>query len=171
VTGTLSATGGASFALASGVTWTFRACSLAGEFTSGVFGTPRLNCYNTAVAITGSTQTVTLVPSAIVLNINSPGMDIKAYNDAEVVAAFTGASYYNLTTLSRREWNGTVFNDIGVAAVTTFATLPTCAAALEGQKRSISDSTTVTWGATITGGSTSHALAYCDGTNWTVAAK
>ena len=53
----------------------------------------------------------------------------------------------------------------------TFASLPTCASAFEGSMRSVNDSTTNTWGATITGGSTNHVLAYCDGTNWTVAGK
>jgi hypothetical protein len=27
------------------------------------------------------------------------------------------------------------------------------------------------WGATITGSSTNHVLAHCDGTNWTIAGK
>jgi len=36
----------------------------------------------------------------------------------------------------------------------------------------VTDSTTNTWGAAITtGGGSNHVLAYCDGTNWTVAAK
>jgi len=35
----------------------------------------------------------------------------------------------------------------------------------------VTDSTTNTWGGTITGGGADHVLAYCDGTNWTVAAK
>ncbi len=54
---------------------------------------------------------------------------------------------------------------------TTFSTLPTCASGTEGTQRAISDSTTNTWGATITGSGADHVLAYCDGTNWTVGAK
>lgn len=53
----------------------------------------------------------------------------------------------------------------------TFASLPACSSSLEGAMWAVTDSSTVTWGATITGGSTSHVLAYCNGTNWTVAAK
>lgn len=53
----------------------------------------------------------------------------------------------------------------------TFATLPACAAGTEGGIAAITDSTTNTWGATITGSGTNHVLGYCDGTNWTVAAK
>jgi hypothetical protein len=53
----------------------------------------------------------------------------------------------------------------------TFSTLPACASGYEGTLKSVSDSTTNTWGATITGSGSDHVLAYCDGTNWTVAAK
>ena len=54
---------------------------------------------------------------------------------------------------------------------TVFANLPACSSALEGSRQAVTDSTTATWGATVTGGSTNHIEAYCDGTNWTVAAK
>jgi hypothetical protein len=52
-----------------------------------------------------------------------------------------------------------------------FASLPACAAGTEGSFAAITDSSTNTWGATITGSSTNHVLGYCDGTNWTVAGK
>jgi len=35
----------------------------------------------------------------------------------------------------------------------------------------ITTSNTVTWGANIAGGSSNIVLGFCDGTNWTVAAK
>lgn len=53
---------------------------------------------------------------------------------------------------------------------TAFNALPACASAYEGTIWAVNNSTTATWGATITGGGTNHVLAYCDGTNWTVAA-
>lgn len=53
----------------------------------------------------------------------------------------------------------------------TFASLSTCTTGLQGTLAMVSDSTTVTWGATIAGGSTSKVLAFCNGTNWTVAGK
>ena len=53
----------------------------------------------------------------------------------------------------------------------TFASLLTCSSSLTGMTAMVSDSTTVTWGATVTGGGTSKALALCDGTNWTVVGK
>ncbi len=54
---------------------------------------------------------------------------------------------------------------------TTTASLPTCSSTVEGAMRTVSDSTTNTWGATITGGGSDVILGFCDGTNWTVAGK
>ena len=53
----------------------------------------------------------------------------------------------------------------------TFGALPTCSATIQGTLASITDSTAVTWGGTVTGGSSNPALIFCDGTNWTVAGK
>jgi hypothetical protein len=52
-----------------------------------------------------------------------------------------------------------------------FASLPTCNAGTEGSINAVTDSSVNTWGSTVTGGGANHVLAYCDGTNWTVAAK
>jgi hypothetical protein len=52
-----------------------------------------------------------------------------------------------------------------------FSSLPSCAAGTEGSTASVTDSSTDTWGTTISGGSTNHVLAYCNGTAWTVVAK
>ena len=40
-----------------------------------------------------------------------------------------------------------------------------------GAIMAVSDSSTATWGATITGSGSNHVLAFCNGTNWTVMAK
>jgi hypothetical protein len=66
-------------------------------------------------------------------------------------------------------------NDPGAGAMLlkpqTFASLTTCSGTIEGAMASVTDSTVNTWGSTIAGSSTNHVMAYCDGTNWTVAAK
>jgi hypothetical protein len=49
-----------------------------------------------------------------------------------------------------------------------FASLPTCVSGIEGAERAVTNSTTVTFNATITGGGTNHVHAYCNGTNWVV---
>jgi len=51
----------------------------------------------------------------------------------------------------------------------TFANRPSTP--VEGMMLGITDSTTDTWGATITGGGSLHVLAYYNGTNWTVFGK
>ena len=52
-----------------------------------------------------------------------------------------------------------------------FARWPACGSGNEGTMAAITDSMTNTWGATITGSGSDHVLGYCDGTNWSVAAK
>ncbi|HLY63452.1 MAG TPA: hypothetical protein VKV95_22150, partial [Terriglobia bacterium] len=53
----------------------------------------------------------------------------------------------------------------------TFSTLTACSSTIEGETAAVTDSTVATWGSTIAGSGSNHVLAYCDGTNWTVAAK
>lgn len=52
-----------------------------------------------------------------------------------------------------------------------FASIPGCTSAIEGKFAAFTDSTTNTWGATITGGGSNHVRGNCNGTNWTVEAK
>jgi hypothetical protein len=59
-----------------------------------------------------------------------------------------------------------------VPKVLPFASLPSCGATYEGISIGVSDANANTWGTAITAGSsTSHVLAYCDATAWTVAGK
>lgn len=53
----------------------------------------------------------------------------------------------------------------------SFASLPACTSAIEGRDAAVSDSSTATWGSTVTAGGANHILAYCNGSAWTVAAK
>lgn len=57
------------------------------------------------------------------------------------------------------------------ASPTGFASLPTCAAGIRGQQRTVLDSNTVVWGATIAAGGSNTVLAFCNGANWTVIGK
>lgn len=59
----------------------------------------------------------------------------------------------------------------GPLAKGPFSGVAACTSALEGTRTAVTDSTTGTWGAVITGSGSNHVLAYCDGTNWTVAGK
>lgn len=52
-----------------------------------------------------------------------------------------------------------------------FASVPACSGGLETAETDITDSTTATWGATVTGGGANHVKIRCNGTNWTVVGK
>jgi hypothetical protein len=70
------------------------------------------------------------------------------------------------------------FNGAGPATIQftagTYSALNTaypCSGTTEGMHATVSDSTTNTWGASITGGGSDVVGAFCDGTAWTVEAK
>ena len=60
-----------------------------------------------------------------------------------------------------------VLSTKGLAGVATVvASLPTCNAGAKGSLYIVTDASSPTYGATLTGSSTTIALALCDGTNW-----
>lgn len=63
----------------------------------------------------------------------------------------------------------TVAQSLGVLPSGPFASVAACSSSTEGQIADVTDSTTNLFGSTITGGGSFHVLAYCNGTNWTVA--
>ncbi len=85
----------------------------------------------------------------------------------------TGAGKITIITAV---WNGTNALATGCATdangflipQTAFSTYPTCAAGTAGMVGSITDSSTTTQGATVTGGGSGKILMYCNGTNWLV---
>ena len=89
------------------------------------------------------------------------------------VSSLSSALRYS-SVIDQRCFGGVAIGGFGHALTlvpTTFLKLPPCVSTSEGSTRAITDSTTNNWGAPITGGGSHHVLAYCDGTNWTVAAK
>jgi hypothetical protein len=86
---------------------------------------------------------------------------------------FNGPKDYGIYVQQARNNLGTGTTTLGKVAILTaaFASIGTCNAAAEGTLKPVTDSNTNTWGTTVAGGGTNHILAYCDGTNWTVAAK
>jgi hypothetical protein len=66
----------------------------------------------------------------------------------------------------------TALNAYGLNATPSLNSKVPCTSSSEGMTQAVSDSRTDTWGATYSSGSPNyHVLLYCDGTNWTVAAK
>jgi len=90
-----------------------------------------------------------------------------------VTGTFTpsGGSYAgcNAPTIENSDVNGVNIHVYRMPV--TFASLGACGAGIVDQEAEITDSTTNTWGATITGGGSDRVRGYCDGTNWTVMAK
>ena len=80
------------------------------------------------------------------------------------------------TTIITATWNGTNAVATGCATdanglllpQTAFSTYPTCASGTAGMVGSITDSSTTTQGATVTGSGSGKILMYCNGTNWLV---
>jgi hypothetical protein len=94
-----------------------------------------------------------------------------AFGSPVSISNYIGNTGDNVHFFERLTATQKTFNlPIQITAV-TFATLPACSSTTEGMQNPVQDSTTNTWGATITGSGVDHVLAYCDGTNWTVAAK
>lgn len=58
-----------------------------------------------------------------------------------------------------------------LGAVASFSALTACTSTNQFSIAMVPDSSTNTWGATITGSGSDLVLAFCDGTNWTVAGK
>ena len=102
-------------------------------------------------------------------SIVGPSSGIKAM----VVEQDTGGETYGIYQKGVNDPNqfGAISTHSITVAPVAFAALPGCGANTEGMERAITDSTTNTWGATISGGGSSHVKAYCDGTAWTVEAK
>lgn len=118
------------------------------------------------IIITGASTGTT--PSGIG---NAAGLDIRA-------PGYAGGSVVKWNASIDVETNS--FSTVGINVGTppssavsmkmtpvAFSTLPACSSGNEGMIQSISDSTTATYNATITGGGTNHLIAYCNGTNWT----
>lgn len=87
------------------------------------------------------------------------------------ISNYVGSNPDNTSWLERLTSTAKTFAVPVDVTPVAFSALPSCASGIEGTFRAVSDSTTNTWGATITGSGSDHVLGYCDGTNWTVAAK
>lgn len=77
-----------------------------------------------------------------------------------------GSSYKERLTSRLKTFNVPVQIKPGI-----FATLRACSSETEGELMPVTDSATNTWGTKIEGDGKNHVLAYCDGTQWTVAAR
>lgn len=98
-----------------------------------------------AIAATQFNYLTTLTGSEVVQNMASP---IGNVFKTSVLAQYVTRTYQN-------------------GALTTVGALPTCSSAIKGYTYYVTDANSPTYGGTLTGSSTTFAVAICDGTNWT----
>jgi hypothetical protein len=115
--GVLNGTGGASLTLTPNASiapaqsiWGFTVCPQA---TS--------SCFFQQVIIAGATQTVTLTPASIRINLTGIPYRVLAYADAEIASPALGAIYYSVTANAYRVWNGMIWG--GISGTSTFGNL------------------------------------------------
>ena len=124
---------------------------------------------STSYCIFADGQTAGPTPSSLIgLQSWDANTQVHIAQLQEVNSATSGSTIYGILNVGQKGANDVV-RPAGVAR--TYSTLPPCGSAFEGTMAPVTDSTTITWGATVSGSGTDHVMAYCDGANWTVAAK
>jgi hypothetical protein len=94
-----------------------------------------------------------------------------SYSDSEATGTNVGNMVGVTGTGSTVINNSGVYSPLGQTFPQPFANLAACSTTTEGQFATVQDSTTNTWGATISGSGSDVVLAFCDGSNWTVYGK
>ena len=133
----------------------------------------------TSLTTTGSSGAATVSGGVLNIPVYSGGGAVSSVSNSDstlTVSPTTGAVVASLNLAHANTWTGQqTFNSGGANQIqigtNVFSALAACTSGVEGTQAPVTDSTTNTWGATITGGGSDHVLAYCDGSAWTVAAK
>jgi len=128
--------------------------------TTGSISQTTANNANITMATTGITAARNIADANTAFNVNQANASSNGH-----IADFKAQG----TTKASIDVSGNVSGLSVRGAAVVFASLP--GTPVEGMMVPVTDSTTNTWGATITGGGSNHVLAYYDGTNWTVAGK
>lgn len=102
----LSGSGAATVSFTTGKTARFKVCP---DADSG--------CYTKDVAITGDTQSVTLVPPAIRIKAKTLNASSRAYADAEITSPFKGVRYFNTAAIAEHIYDGSSWTTEAGAAV------------------------------------------------------
>lgn len=117
---------------------------------------------------TGATcENISYVGNTVVSDGTTGSEGIRIEND-------TGTTSGIAVSKNNLEGPATSFSVTGTVSLSqsdlpaVFADYAACASALEGNTASVSDSSSVTFNATITGSGTDHIQGYCNGTNWVV---
>jgi hypothetical protein len=133
------------------------------------------------ITLGGNTYNRVEVGLAIVDGNNDPGLftvvqPIVGVGHSISIVATNGGGFPvaagggNVNLVPGTAVNGGSNGVVRIAGITVASKLPACNSSSEGSLMPVSDSSVSTWGAQIAGSGTSHVLAYCDGSQWTVAA-
>jgi hypothetical protein len=137
-----------------------------GVLTAGTY-TPTATFYPSANGTCGGNPGLTYsLKPAVTTHYLQPTFRPIQFNDLQFFPSQYGNQFKFLTVAS----DGTFLWGLPNNQPSVFANLASCGPSAEGQSFPVTDSTTNTPGATITGGGSFHVSAYCNGTNWIVAA-
>lgn len=150
---------------------------------SGLFGGPGTAAVTTLLDMGGITGANTAPFAANISNLVCGGCTTTVNDHLQTLSLTDGMlGWYNLgkqisgcrNFAADSHTIGNISNSCGTSsygAAVAFAGLAACAAGNKFTIAAITDSTTITWGATITGGGANPVIGMCDGTNWTVVGK
>ena len=146
------------------------------------------NVHNTNITIDDSAQSIMLgggfgtifdlgnakitgniLPSS--LNSYNVGANGLPYRSFYIGNSSTSIQITGVATVAQTATFPDATGIVQLSSTAAFASLPTCNSTNEGMVRGVNNSNTNVWGATIAGGGSNHVLAFCNGTNWTVAGK
>lgn len=156
--------------LASNTATTSGTCTGSGNCQFQLSWTPVIGAANYTVLgcqVSGSPlalfncPTYTNIPSATNITTNPVTMNS--------LGGGNGLSNISLTLAGQSGMNGTyTWSTYLRSNPQVFSGLPSCTSSTVGLEATVTDSTTTTWGATITGSGANTVLAFCDGAHWTV---
>jgi hypothetical protein len=150
---------------------------------SGLFGGPGTAAVGTLLDLGGITGANTAPFAANISNLVCGGCTATVNDQLQTLTLTDGMlGWYNLgkqiagcrNFAADSHTVTNISNSCGTAsygAPVAFAGLAACSAGNTFTIAAITDSTTITWGATITGGGANTVIGMCDGTNWTVIGK
>jgi concanavalin A-like lectin/glucanase superfamily protein len=139
---------------------------------TGLYVTITSSAVEISWAQTQGLNSVTVLETDTTHQLNTPASNAVGTTNPTLNRFDYGNTYISYSAAVSQNTTGLViFNSFFQLVKTAFANLPSCVSALQGYTASISDSTTNTWGGTISGSGGDAVIGYCDGSNWTVVAK
>ena len=145
----------------------------AGDFGLGVPAGTQGNSASVASGFgmyAGGSKVINLAPGGIEL-ATSGGTWLADSNSGTLMVGTTAGASDGKVRAASAAVSGTLTAGVARLNPQLFANLPACTGGSEGSISAVIDATSNAWGSVIAGGGSNHVMAYCDGVQWTVAAK